>query len=649
MSQLAHHVSAHPAESRLRKFLKSLRAPMHFLFGDDIFISYSRLDGGAYAAGIASALTDKGLECRLDSWGCEPGKTVSPAILRAAGRAAVFVLIGTRGAALSKNVVLEVKRFRRTNRPIVPLLFEGVRLTPDPVVNKSVDSDRDVSGHPAPVVALWADLIEGVPHSIESPSAVITGHAEDTANRIARSFTFIRKYERLRAASIAVTAMLIALLAASGAAASLAWWQGRRAADASNQVATLSQQAVELENRVTVAQKDLQVLQTSLETARKVLKTEVNRRQVGESSEAGNLGAAEQAKAELRFERSVTAAVSLARARERVASATRLATALTTTNNHAQALRVELEARSLLGSPNPPDSLMSAVSSLEQSYTDELAKARELLEGAEQMIGQARRNHAVRDSQLKMQNLRLLPDTFRLSLRNLESGKTSNVVPWDFEHQFELWSERPGRGVWKSQLRSLSAMHLLDDVQAAELLKAEKTLGTLRVSARVRHKGTLATNVLLVDGVPRGRAVFQQAATRALREALPDGDEYDYLRAALGDQQRWKRVVDLGYLHVPSVYPELGNNELRIAVLRSVCASIVWWAAEMATAAEKLAWAVKQVSQGNVANRDALMQLEQLVANPSNRVLETTSSSSMAVGCWRSITSIIRPAKRPLC
>ena len=43
------------------------------LFGDDIFISYSRADGFSYAAALATRLAERKLACRFDQWGTEPG------------------------------------------------------------------------------------------------------------------------------------------------------------------------------------------------------------------------------------------------------------------------------------------------------------------------------------------------------------------------------------------------------------------------------------------------------------------------------------------------------------------------------------------------------------------------------------------------
>ena len=53
---------------------KAAAWPSKFLFGDDIFISYSRADGATYAAGLANELAAHNFSCRFDLWGTEPGK-----------------------------------------------------------------------------------------------------------------------------------------------------------------------------------------------------------------------------------------------------------------------------------------------------------------------------------------------------------------------------------------------------------------------------------------------------------------------------------------------------------------------------------------------------------------------------------------------
>jgi hypothetical protein len=56
-----------------------------FLFGNDVFISYSRSDAAAYALALASELTKQKLTCYLDQWNAPPGVEI-PAVIKTAAR-----------------------------------------------------------------------------------------------------------------------------------------------------------------------------------------------------------------------------------------------------------------------------------------------------------------------------------------------------------------------------------------------------------------------------------------------------------------------------------------------------------------------------------------------------------------------------------
>ena len=106
---------------------------MRFLFGDDIFISYSRRDGAKYAAALANELSKPGNDysCFLDQWGASAANKLSKPVLRAVDRSSVLVLIGTAGAAGSQLVQQEVKLFSRKKwlrslRPVLPINIRRV-------------------------------------------------------------------------------------------------------------------------------------------------------------------------------------------------------------------------------------------------------------------------------------------------------------------------------------------------------------------------------------------------------------------------------------------------------------------------------------------------------------------------------------------
>ena len=55
--------------------------PTESLFGDDLFISYSRADGADYATALR-VLARHGFSCRFDQWVSDPGKKVPDELLR---------------------------------------------------------------------------------------------------------------------------------------------------------------------------------------------------------------------------------------------------------------------------------------------------------------------------------------------------------------------------------------------------------------------------------------------------------------------------------------------------------------------------------------------------------------------------------------
>lgn len=95
------------------------------LFGNDVYVSYSRLDGIDYALGLANELTKRKLICEHDQHGSPPGAEVPEAVLRQVERSLLLVVVATDAAGTSKNVLQEVERFLKTRRAIIPISFEG--------------------------------------------------------------------------------------------------------------------------------------------------------------------------------------------------------------------------------------------------------------------------------------------------------------------------------------------------------------------------------------------------------------------------------------------------------------------------------------------------------------------------------------------
>src|SRR5262245_47488398 len=86
-----------------------------FLFGDDIFISYSRQDGSKYALALARKLAK--YQCYLDQLGTTPGQKIPRRLKRKVRRSSIFVLVATQAAVRSAAVEEEVVLFLQTGRP----------------------------------------------------------------------------------------------------------------------------------------------------------------------------------------------------------------------------------------------------------------------------------------------------------------------------------------------------------------------------------------------------------------------------------------------------------------------------------------------------------------------------------------------------
>lgn len=227
------------SQKEIKKVLKNaLGWPSKFLLGDDIFISYSHADGATYAASLADKLAERSFSCRFDMWGAEPGKEMPKSLKKALARSALLVLVGTKGAAKSEHVALEVAEMKRLGRRIVPLAFAGVLLR-GYVISRN---GALVRAEGAEVIipagakeALWACDIEGLPVSCEGLDAegrevLKTGEpSSEVIRRIEKTFTFTRKDERLRKASTVVGGVLLLLIGASVVAGYIATKKGEEA------------------------------------------------------------------------------------------------------------------------------------------------------------------------------------------------------------------------------------------------------------------------------------------------------------------------------------------------------------------------------------------------------------------------------------
>jgi WD40 repeat protein len=184
---------------------------LRYLFGDDIFISYSRKDGANYAAALASELSRRspelGFSCFLDQWGASAGAELSKPVVRALRRSSVLVLIGTPGALESVFVKKEIADFtgeswRRGHRPILPININGA------------------------LDGLEWEALTGLVRTPETEEARRTGvPSPEVIRLIANSGSYTKRNERVRWFSIAALLLLVAAIGASATA----WQQSRRA------------------------------------------------------------------------------------------------------------------------------------------------------------------------------------------------------------------------------------------------------------------------------------------------------------------------------------------------------------------------------------------------------------------------------------
>jgi len=92
------------------------------LVGYDFFIAYSRLDGAAYAAALATELSRRGYTCFLDlNVGSVPD--LPSALLTALRSSQHLIVIASPGATTSRAVKAEIAEFQRArpSRPIIPI------------------------------------------------------------------------------------------------------------------------------------------------------------------------------------------------------------------------------------------------------------------------------------------------------------------------------------------------------------------------------------------------------------------------------------------------------------------------------------------------------------------------------------------------
>ena len=202
-----------------------------YLLGDDIFISYARLDATPYTAGLASLLASKGFAVRVDQWGSVPAPSVPRYLLNVVRNSCVFVLVASAAARHSSAIEQEIKAFLPTKRPII-----------------LIDLDGSVSE------AKWWPLVRGLHVSHDNDSSTKAGiPSEAVTKKIINSFTFKRKEQRQRLATVWAVSALIILTTVATWAGIYASQKIREAATADRQRRQSAKEAEQQKSNATAA------------------------------------------------------------------------------------------------------------------------------------------------------------------------------------------------------------------------------------------------------------------------------------------------------------------------------------------------------------------------------------------------------------
>lgn len=186
------------------KLFAYLEAPFKYLFGRDIFISYSRADASTYAPNLANTLREKipALSFYLDRWGAPADVDLPRSLKRSLRWSSVLVIIGTERAVSSPFVQAEIAIYGKTPRQVIPIDVDGALSR----VDWNQEPWSRIKG------AAWEhERLEGVKGG--SPS-------ETVLRRIGDSVTFTRQDQRLqRAVRATVLGVLILITGGVGVSA----------------------------------------------------------------------------------------------------------------------------------------------------------------------------------------------------------------------------------------------------------------------------------------------------------------------------------------------------------------------------------------------------------------------------------------------
>jgi WD40 repeat protein len=173
---------------------------VRFLFGEDVFLSYSRSDAINYVTALANELSKRSIECRTDLWDTVPGASLPRELTRALRRCEMLVVIASTGACGSQHIRTEIDEYQRAFR--IPLIGRKPRIT---VIGFGQGLEQ----------AVWYPAVRGLPISHESSEQPLSRGlpSEEIVQRISNSVTFLRRSYRIRLAFWGTLCGLVILLA----------------------------------------------------------------------------------------------------------------------------------------------------------------------------------------------------------------------------------------------------------------------------------------------------------------------------------------------------------------------------------------------------------------------------------------------------
>jgi WD40 repeat protein len=250
------------------KFLKSLDA-------DDIFISYSRADGGGYVKGIIAALSKEGFSCFSDKFGTDANRLPPETLYQKVRNCKTLVLLGTpKALEKQENIAPEVIEFAKANGTarIVPVSF---------------DLGMDLADWST---TRWYPQVEGKSREREDVNTLTTGEPSPAiVASIATASNYMKGKDRLRKYRNRALAGFVGLLVAGLLAGAFAFYGFRQArnssiaaqnaqAEASQTIAKAHEDA---EKAVKQAQLDIQVAkdnaQIKIQKAEDEAKTKIDK------------------------------------------------------------------------------------------------------------------------------------------------------------------------------------------------------------------------------------------------------------------------------------------------------------------------------------------------------------------------------------